>query len=157
MRGMQVQREACELRAAIGADRHAIAEIWHASASLPDVGPPIMPTARELRERVDREFAAGWQVTVAVRKDGVMGFLAIKPSEAILAELFVRPEAIGTGVGRTLLAHAVEAMPAGFTLFTRSANARARRFYEKAGLTFLRNDVHPRAGDPITYYGWNVQ
>jgi ribosomal protein S18 acetylase RimI-like enzyme len=96
-------------------------------------------------------------VTVAVRDDRIVGFLAIKPAEAVLAELFVRPEAIGSGVGRALLAHATTAMPAGFTLFTRSANERARRFYETGGLTFLRNDVHPRAGDPITYYGWNVR
>jgi putative acetyltransferase len=153
---MNIKTWACELRPATEADRDAIAEIWHTSASLPGVGPPVMPAARELRERVDREFAAGWQVTVAVREDRVAGFVAIKPAEAILAELFVRPEAIGTGAGKVLLAHAMEAMPAGFTLFTRSGNARARRFYERAGLTFLRNDVHPRAGDPITYYGWKV-
>src|SRR5262245_17038011 len=154
---MSVKMQACELRPATEADRDAIAEIWHISASLPGVGPPVMPTARELRERVDREFEAGWQVTVAVRDDRVAGFAAIKPAEAILAELFVRPEAIGIGAGRALLAHAVEAMPGGFTLFTRSGNARARRFYERAGLIFLRDDVHPRAGDPITYYGWNVR
>ena len=148
---------ACGLRPAIEADRDAIAEIWHESASLLGVGPPVMPTAGQLRERVDREFAAGWQVTVAVHDERIVGFLAIKPAEAVLAELFVRPEAIGSGIGRALLARAIEAMPAGFTLFTRSANARARRFYERAGLTFLRDDVHPRAGDPITYYGWNVR
>jgi putative acetyltransferase len=154
---MNAEAQACQLRPAIEADRDAIAEIWHVSASLPGVGPPDMPTAGELRQRVDREFASGWQVTVAVREGAVVGFLALKPSEAILAELFVRPEAIGTGAGRALLAHAVEAMPDGFTLLTRSGNARARRFYEKAGLTFLRDDVHPRAGDAITYYGWNAR
>ena len=154
---MHIRPEACELRSAVEADRDDIAEIWHMSASLPGVGPPVMPTAGELRERVDREFAEGWQVTVAIRDDRIVGFLAIKPAEAVLAELFLRPEAIGMGIGRVLLAHAMEAMPAGFTLLTRSANARARRFYEGAGLTFVRNDVHPRAGDPITYYGWKAR
>jgi putative acetyltransferase len=154
---MNIKMQACQLRPATEADRDAIAEIWHTSASLPGVGPPIMPTAGELRERVDHEFAAGWQATVAVRDDRIVGFLAIKPAEGVLAELFVRPEAIGSGVGRALLGRAVEDMPAGFTLFTRSANERARRFYERAGLTFLSNDVHPRAGDPITYYAWNLR
>jgi hypothetical protein len=33
---------------------------------------------------------------------------------------------------------------------------RARRFYEKAGLIYLREDTHPRDGDPIVHYGWNL-
>ncbi len=48
-------------------------------------------------------------------------------------------------------------MPEGFMLYTRSANAGARRFYEREGLVVLREDTHPRTGDPITYYGWNVR
>jgi GNAT superfamily N-acetyltransferase len=153
---MNARAQACELRPSNEADHSTIAEIWHSSASLPGVGPPVMPTLGDLRERVDREFAAGWEVMVAVRDDHVIGFIAIKPSEAILAELFVRPESVGSGIGKALLAHAFRVMPSGFTLLTRSGNARARRLYEKAGLVFLRDDVHPRAGDPITYYGWNV-
>ena len=152
---MSASGQPFDLRPAIAADRDAIAEIWHTGASLPGVSPPVMPTPAELRERVDREFDAGWDVTVAVREDQVVAFMAVKPSEAVLAELFVRPGSIGTGIGRALFAHALRQMPAGFTLFTRSSNTRARRFYEKAGLAFLRDDIHPRAGDPITFYHWN--
>ena len=47
------------------------------------------------------------------------------------------------------------AMPEGFTLFTRTGNGTARRFYEKAGLVALREDIHPRFGDPIIYYSWS--
>jgi ribosomal protein S18 acetylase RimI-like enzyme len=154
---MSVSEPACELRPSIEADYDAIAEIWYSGASLPGVGPPVMPTLGELRERVDREFASGWEVTVALRADEVIGFVAIRPAEAVLAELFVRPGLIGSGVGRALLAHAKAAMRHGFTLFTRSSNTRARLFYEKAGLVFLRDDTHPRSGDPISYYGWNVR
>ncbi len=93
-------------------------------------------------------------MTVAVCGIEVIGFAAIKPREAILAELFVRPGSIGSGVGKALLAHCKMAMPEGFTLYTRSTNVNARRFYEKAGLIFLRDDVHPRTGDPVTHYGW---
>lgn len=146
----------CELRPATKADHDAIADIWHSGASLEGVGPPTMPTQNELRQRVDLE-SAGWTVTVAVRGDEVIGFAAIKPREAVLAELFVRPGSIGGGVGQALLAHCKTAMREGFTLYTRSANMRARRFYEKAGLIFLRDDVHPRTGDPVTHYGWKVR
>ncbi|CAN5274574.1 hypothetical protein BH10PSE7_BH10PSE7_23310 [soil metagenome] len=144
-------------RPSVEADYDAIAAVWHSSASLDGVGPLVMPTRNELRERVDRAFAAGWAVTVAVRENDVIGFVAIRPREAILDELFVRPSFIGSGVGRALLAQAMTAMPQGFTLYTRSSNARARRFYEKAGLVYLRDDVHRRTGGPVTYYGWNMR
>ena len=95
---------------------------------LPGVGPEVMPTEQELRRRLDLEFVAGWSVTVAIRKNEIIGFVAIKPDEAVLAELFACPGSTGSGVGRALLAVAMKAMPAGFTLYIRSANARARRF-----------------------------
>ncbi|WP_309084851.1 GNAT family N-acetyltransferase [Chelativorans sp.] len=146
-----------ELRPSTAADRDAIAHVWHASASLPRVGPPDIPTVEELRTRIDLELAAGWSITVAVRDGDVIGFVAIKPQAPVLDQLFVRPGYLGIGVGRALLEHAMAAMPDGFTLHTRSGNWRARRFYEKAGLTFLREDVHPRTGDPVSHYGWKIR
>jgi putative acetyltransferase len=145
-----------ELRPSNEADRDAIASVWHSSASLPGVGPSVMPTEAELRHRVDVELAVGWEVTVAVQHGEIIGFLAIKRKEAVLAELFIRPGSLGAGVGRLLLAHAIAEMPEGFTLYTRAANERARRFYQKSGLIELRDGIHPRSGDPIVYYGWNV-
>src|SRR4051812_16303140 len=110
------------LRIATLSDYDAIADIWHSSASLPTVGPPTIPGRDSLRERLDTEFASGWVVTVAEREGEVVGFVAIRPEQAVLAELFVRPGLLGSGIGRPLLDVAKEAMPAGFTLFTRSAN-----------------------------------
>lgn len=80
-----------QLRKANDHDRDRIAEIWHSSASLPDVGPPQMPSYDHLRARVDDELAAGWAVTVAQGEDGLIGFVAIKPAQRYLAELFVVP------------------------------------------------------------------
>ncbi len=142
------------LRPALPADYDAVAEIWHSGASLPTVGPSIIPPLGELRRRVDAEIASGWLLTVAARDAEILGFVAITPHLAHVEELFVRADALGGGIGQMLLAHAMAAMPAGFTLFTRSGNQRARHFYEKAGMVALREDVHPRAGDPIVYYGW---
>ncbi|MBZ9989655.1 GNAT family N-acetyltransferase [Mesorhizobium sp. BH1-1-5] len=142
------------IRPAGTADHDQIAEVWHESASLPTVGPATMPTLQDLRRRVDVEFNAGWDVAVAARDGEVIGFVAIKPREAVLDQLFVRPDTLGAGIGQALLQHAIQAMPSGFTLYTRSGNFRARRFYEKAELTFLRDDLHPRNKDPVTHYGW---
>ena len=143
------------LRPATPCDFDAIAGIWHAGASLPDVGPPVMPSREELRQRVDVEIATGWDVTVAEAGGELIGFLAIRPREATLNELFVEPGSLGGGVGKALFDHAKASMPDGFTLYTRSSNARASRFYEKAGMVPLRQDVHPRSGDPVIHYGWN--
>jgi ribosomal protein S18 acetylase RimI-like enzyme len=144
------------LRPATNVDYVSIAEIWYASASLPGVGPPEMPTQEELRQRVNTEMAAGWEVTIADRTGDVVGFAAIKRRDAVLDQLFVQPGLIGGGLGRALLKHCMQAMPEGFTLHTASSNNRARIFYEKAGLRFLRHDAHPRTGHPVTYYGWNA-
>lgn len=143
------------LRPATDADRGAVAEIWHESAGLPTVGPAKMPSLADLRARVDIEMAESWEVTVAEQVGVVVGFLAIKHDKAILAELFLRPEVIGQGIGGALLERAKSSMPAGFTLFTRATNARARRFYEKAGLTVLRTETHARDGDLVVFYGWS--
>ncbi len=143
------------LRPAVARDCDAIAEIWHAGASLPGVGPPQMPTVVELKQRVPREFEQGWIVTVAESGGRILGFIAVKPTEGALAELFLRLEVRGHGVGELLMARAREQMPDGFTLFTRVGNGPARRFYERQGLVRLREAIHPRFGDAIVYYGWS--
>ena len=145
------------LRPAGPADYDAIAQIWHRSASLPGVGPAQMPTLDELRQRVGIEFASGWEVTLATQAGDVVGFLALDRRNAVLDQLFVSPGAIGGGIGRLLFAEAQAAMPDGFTLFTRAGNQRARRFYEKMGMVWLRDDIHPRFGDGIVYYGWKAE
>ena len=146
-----------KLRPATSDDHDAIAEIWHSSASLPGVGPPVMPTVKELRRRVKEEIVAGWNVTVAEQDSFIVGFAAVKPNDAILDQLFVRPGHLGSGLGRALFQDCQDQMPEGFTLHTASSNESARRFYEKAGMQVLRQDSHPRTGHPVTYYVWNAR
>lgn len=145
------------LRPAADADRDAIASIWHEGASLPGVGPGALPPLDELRRRVDAEFEAGWVVTVAEQGGEVTGFLALRPDQAVLDQLFIRPGAIGGGLGKALLAAAVAAMPEGFSLFTRPGNIRACRFYEAHGMRRLREETHPRFGDAIVFYEWQPE
>lgn len=142
------------LRPVTDADRDSIALIWHASAGLPEVGVPRLPDLAALRARVDAELATGWEVTLAERYGIVAGFLAIRPAEGLLCELFLRPDCRGQGIGARLLAHAMARMPGGFRLFTRPVNAPAIRFYEAAGLRFLAADIHPHFGDRILWFGW---
>lgn len=143
------------LRKANDSDRDRIAEIWHSSSSLPDVGPPVMPSYDDLRACVDDELIAGCEVTVAEGADGLVGFVAIKPEARYLAELFVCPHHLRSGIGKALLDDAKRSMAAGFILFTTSKNARARRFYEREGLVLDHEGPHPRCGHPVSYYRWD--
>ncbi|WP_286789376.1 GNAT family N-acetyltransferase [Thioclava sp. UBA3469] len=142
------------LRPAHDADRDAIADLWHLSASLPGVGPPVMPSRTALRARVDEEMTAGWQVTLAEDQGRIMAFLALKPREAILAELFVHPDWIGHGIGSRLMAQAKAALAEGFRLYTSETNSRAQAFYLHHGMERLQTDTHPRTGHAMVWYGW---
>lgn len=142
------------LRPATDANLDVVASIWHAGASLPGIGPAALPPIDALRRRIDDELAEGWALTVAERRGEVVGFVALRLDEAVLDQLFVRPDSMGDGIGKALFAHAKAMMPAGFSLFTRPGNARALYFYERLGMTVLRHDIHPRFGDPIVFYAW---
>ena len=144
------------LRAARSSDLDSVAQIWHDSAGLPGVGPPVMPTVQQLRQRVDAELATGWKLAVAVNDGEVVGMLAVRLATSVLEQLFVRPSHIGQQVGKVLLQEAMNSMPDGFKLFTATANRRAQAFYERQGLVFLREGPDPRTGRPVLFYGWKV-
>lgn len=146
--------QAVSMRSADEGDFDVLAELWHESASLPGVGPAIIPPLPDLRKRMSREVADGWHVTVAVLADEIVGFLALKPEIFLLDQLFVRPEVLGVGVGKALFDKAKVAMPSGFTLHTAATNARARAFYERADMTLFKEEAHPRFGHPIVWYRW---
>jgi GNAT superfamily N-acetyltransferase len=145
-----------ESRAAREADFDAVAEVWFEAGRTADGAPADHPSLGELRARVDREVAADWRLTVAVEDGRIIAFLAIKPAQAILDQLFVLPSRQRLGAGSLLLACAMRDMPDGFTLRTATANTRARRFYERSGLTLVSESLHPRYGTPVCIYGWNV-
>ena len=83
----------------------------------------------------------------ATKRRALAGFVAAGPSRDPGAEartgeiyaLYIEEAAAGSGVGRALLERAVDGLrDAGFaraTLWVLRENARARRFYEKAGWT----------------------
>jgi ribosomal protein S18 acetylase RimI-like enzyme len=87
----------------------------------------------------------GWHGFVAERDDDVVGFVTCGPSRDTGAEdaageiyaIYVRPEDVGTGVGRTLLGRAMDALAADgweeVTLWVLETNTPAHRFYRTAG------------------------
>jgi GNAT superfamily N-acetyltransferase len=82
-------------------------------------------------EEVERQ-----RVTVAERDGQVVGFYALAgdPPEGTLADLFVEPDHIGTGVGRALWEHAIgTATTLGFERLTLEADPGAEPFYLAMG------------------------
>ncbi|WP_327122189.1 GNAT family N-acetyltransferase [Streptomyces sp. NBC_01341] len=135
------------------ADCHAVAEIrvrgWrHAYAGLvPQAHLDAMDVARDAERRRAGLASAGGPVNlVAVAPDATVTGWAChgpcrdstgRPARAELYALYVDPDRIGTGAGRTLLERATaRAGSDGFremALWVLKGNTRARRFYERAG------------------------
>ena len=144
------------LRGAVDCDLDAVAYVWRESARNTDGVAPEIPSLEQLRSRIDHELANEWNLSVAVEEGEIIAMLAIKPITSELDQLFVLPRKQGCGIGLELLRRAKTLMPEGFTLRTASANHRARRFYERAGLALLEEGVHPAGGYSVCYYGWNA-
>jgi GNAT superfamily N-acetyltransferase len=96
--------------------------------------------ATRWHERFDSP-PAGWTTFVAELDSAVVGFAASGPSrdEQGLGELYaiyVEPSAWSQGTGRALIARAEEQLAQTYSvaaLWVLTANARARRFYDRAG------------------------
>ena len=85
---------------------------------------------------VDPRSCDGVRTWVAVRDDRAVGFyhLAGDPPVGELADLFVDPPWIGTGVGRALIEHAIaQGRGLGFERLTLDADPGAEAFYLRAG------------------------
>lgn len=89
----------------------------------------------ELTYPPEQLAAGGFQV--AERDGAVIGFyglVKISPDTLELEAMFVDPDSIGQGVGRALMAHALEAFAAsGLARLVIQADPHAAAFYERAG------------------------
>jgi ribosomal protein S18 acetylase RimI-like enzyme len=101
---------------------------------------------------------AGAGVLAAVRKQRIVGFAGVGPCRdedapdgtGELSSLYIEEDVAGTGVGRALMTAAVDyARNSGYrelSLWVLERNARARRFYEAAGLRpdgSTKAEMHP--------------
>src|SRR5229473_3542152 len=133
-------------------DRAATARLW--LASWQSTGLPVARLASEAGnyQRIGRELADGWVAYLAWDGDRLVGFLALKPNTGCLDQLFVLPEAKGSGIGRALLDFAKDRLPNGLWLRTAADNLRACRFYERNGLRASETQIHPTLGHPTVIY-----
>lgn len=85
---------------------------------------------------ISPQLIAETDVYVAEGNDQLLGFYALSPAgdQVELEHLWVRPEHIGTGVGKELFIHAMQrAAQQNFSQMNISADPNAASFYEKMG------------------------
>jgi GNAT superfamily N-acetyltransferase len=126
------------IRAAGAADMAAVADLWHEgwhsghAGHVPE-GLTVLRTLEAFHERTPLRVA---DTTVAIDDSGgLLGFVMVVGDE--VEQVFVGPDARGTGVAAALLTEAehqvAAAGHASAWLAVVAGNARARRFYEKRG------------------------
>jgi ribosomal protein S18 acetylase RimI-like enzyme len=135
-----------ELRAARAGDAARLAEIFlrawrdaYRGVVADEIIDGLQPAELERRWR---SLVAGHGVVVAERDGEPVGMARFGPdlddgSRGHLFSLYVDPDASGSGVGRTLLAHVTTELAEGgyrrATLWVFAANERALRLYRNAG------------------------
>jgi ribosomal protein S18 acetylase RimI-like enzyme len=107
-----------------------------------------------LKARITSGLAKGWILDVATINERVVGFLATKPVDRVIDQLFVVPDVQRQGIGTALLNWAKRLIATAFTLRTPVTNMAAQRFYEKHGLRILQDEPHPVTSIPARYFEW---
>jgi len=89
---------------------------------------------------------------VATMGNRIVAFVLFNGNE--IADLFVAPARQCQGIGKQLLDFAKAKHAGGLWLTTLAQNTKARRFYEREGLTLRQTRVGRRPGYRICWYDW---
>ena len=133
-------------------DADRLATLWHTSWRSTGVQASTQITSADLRQRIDQELSAGWEVLIAEHEGTLVGFMALKPTKHCLDQLFIASDAKRLGIGKKLFGCARAAMPKGFWLRAAADNTEARAFYEAVGMTLDRIEPHPKHGHDTAIY-----
>ena len=96
------------------------------------------------------------RIRVAEDNGRIAGFVVIDPGSGYLDQIAVAPDLWGTGVAKRLLDEAKRISPAHVALEVNQENARAIRFYERAGFVRAGEGVNPLSGRPTWRYSWKA-
>ena len=145
---------ACTLRPYDAADENAAIELWRRTWQ--EHFPQIDFNSRVgwWRERWRQELVPGAAIVVAEANGQIVGFVTIDPQARYLDQIVVAPEHWGSGVALALLDEAKRRSTAGIELLVNKDNARAIRFYEKYGFTYVGEDTNPISGLPVNRMRW---
>lgn len=124
------------LRAGTAADAAAVARVLIDSRAALLPFAPAAHTPDEVRAWVAHTLLPAGGVTLALvegRVQGVLATVVAADGAGWIAQLYVHPTQVGAGLGRALLAAALQALPRPVRLHTFQANVHAREFYERHG------------------------
>lgn len=93
-------------------------------------------------------------IVVLESEDKLAGFVTIDRKTGYLDQLAVAPEAWGRGFARLLIDEAKRLSPDRIDLHVNQDNARALRFYDKAGFVIAGEDVNPHSDAPVYLMRW---
>lgn len=106
------------------------------------------------RERWVGELVPKNRIRIAEDNGRLTGFIVIDPGSGYLDQIAVAPEDWSTGVATRLMDEAKRISPARILLEVNKENARAIRFYERAGFERTGERLNPRSGRPTWCYSW---
>jgi putative acetyltransferase len=106
------------------------------------------------RERWIKEIVPNNVIKVAEAEGRPIGFIVIDPRSGYLDQIVVAPEHWGSGIADRLLDAAKRVCPSGVFLYVNQDNARAIRFYERAGFARAGAGINPFSGRPTWRYEW---
>jgi putative acetyltransferase len=134
-----------QLRPYRDSDFDELANAWRAASVVahPFLTPDFLDAEVESIREVYLPAADAW---VAEQDGHLVGFLALLGSE--VGALFVHPKAWGQGLGRALLAKAVE-LKGDLTLRVFAENQVGLAFYTKAGFEETGRERHKETGDEV--------
>jgi putative acetyltransferase len=121
-------------------DRAVLIDIWREYVSVPKVDLAYQGYETEFADLPGKYAAPGGNVLLAIQQDMVVGCIAMRKIDDTICEmkrLYVRPKALGVGLGRKLIARLIaQARDVGYAemrLDVLPEFAAARHLYESFG------------------------
>jgi GNAT superfamily N-acetyltransferase len=130
-----VQAGQVSIREGTHTDAGAIGEVYLASRKTFLPYAPLAHTDEEVRRWIGQVLIPQGGVFVAAVEDMVVGMMALSRDGQVgwIDQLYLRPEAVGGGIGTQLLMRAKAELGSPIQLYTFQQNHAARRFYERHG------------------------
>jgi ribosomal protein S18 acetylase RimI-like enzyme len=142
------------IRPAVPEDYPVLVDLWFDSwMSIGIANETDLPRAG-VRARFYEEVKSRWCLFVAEENGSLRGLLALVRRESRIDQIFIAPEAKGSGIGRLFLDHAKSELPDGIVLVTHTDNTRARAFYERHGFVLGRTEDDPVHRRQKCHYNW---
>lgn len=133
------------------ADTEPLVHMWRASFEF-GVGIKDPHSIENQVAYLEEKLVPNYRLRVALDHSTLVGFLASNPES--IAQLYVRVENIGQGIGTRLLDLAKAESSGSLWLYTFPHNTRACRFYERRGFVAIERGFEPMWQLPDVKYRW---